>query len=65
MLQDRSHAIDLNSDDGSLGESVAPVAPVFQAHGFTWGKAFNDLMHFEVNRFVPEPGSLKFNLRRS
>jgi len=47
-------AIDLNSDDGSLGESVAPVAPVFQAHGFTWGKAFSDPMHFEVNRFVPD-----------
>jgi hypothetical protein len=45
-------AIDLNSDDGSLGGSVAPVAPVFQAHGFKWGIAFGDPMHFEVNRFV-------------
>jgi len=45
-------AIDLNSDDGSLGASVAPVAPIFQAHGFTWGKAFSDPMHFEVNRFM-------------
>lgn len=47
-------AIDLNSDDGSLGESVAPVAPIFQANGFTWGKAFSDPMHFEVNRFMPD-----------
>lgn len=46
-------AIDLNADDGSLGASVAPVAPIFQAHGFTWGKSFNDPMHFEVNRFMP------------
>lgn len=46
-------AIDLNSDDGSLGASVAPVAPIFQAHGFAWGKSFNDPMHFEVNRFMP------------
>lgn len=45
-------AIDLNSDDGSLGASVAPVAPIFQAHGFTWGQSFNDPMHFEVNRFL-------------
>lgn len=49
-------AIDLNSDDGSLGASVAPVAPVFQAHGFTWGIAFNDPMHFEVNQFMPGGG---------
>lgn len=47
-------AIDLNSDDGSVGASVAPVAPIFERHGFTWGKAFNDPMHFEINRFTPE-----------
>ncbi|MDM0009394.1 M15 family metallopeptidase [Variovorax sp. J22G73] len=45
-------AIDLNSDDGSMGGSVAPVAPIFQANGFIWGKSFNDPMHFEVNTFV-------------
>lgn len=48
-------AIDLNSDDGSLGASVAPVAPIFQAHGFTWGQAFNDPMHFEVNQWMAAP----------
>lgn len=48
-------AIDLNADDGSLGGSVAPVAPVFEAHGFTWGKAFNDPMHFEVNQWMAAP----------
>jgi len=46
-------AIDLNSDDGSNGASVAPVAPIFQAHGFKWGKSFKDPMHFEVNVFLP------------
>jgi hypothetical protein len=45
-------AIDLNQDDPGFGESVAPVAPVFQAFGFTWGKAFNDPMHFQVNKFL-------------
>ena len=45
-------AIDLNEDDPGFGDSVAPVAPIFQALGFTWGKAFNDPMHFEANRFV-------------
>lgn len=44
-------AIDLNSDDGSLGSSVAPVAPHFIANGFTWGADFADPMHFEVRRF--------------
>jgi len=51
-------AIDLNSDDGSLGASVTPVAPVFEAHGFLWGKAFNDPMHFEVEEFVDAPKSV-------
>lgn len=46
-------AIDLNSDDGSLGESVAPVTPFFLANGFKWGKDFNDPMHFEVSHFIP------------
>ena len=45
-------AIDLNEDDPGFGDSVAPVAPIFQALGFTWGKAFNDPMHFEINHFL-------------
>lgn len=45
-------AIDLNEDDPGFGDSVAPVAPIFQSLGFTWGKEFNDPMHFEVNRFL-------------
>jgi hypothetical protein len=45
-------AIDLNEDDPGFGDSVAPVAPIFQSLGFTWGKLFNDPMHFEVNRFI-------------
>lgn len=51
-------AIDLNSDDGSLGESVAPVAPVFQKLWFVWGKSFADPMHFEVARFINHPRSV-------
>ena len=51
-------AIDLNADDGSLGASVAPIAPVFQAFKFKWGKAFNDPMHFEVEAFVDHPRSV-------
>ena len=45
-------AIDLNEGDPGFGDSVAPVAPVFQSFGFTWGKAFNDPMHFELTRFM-------------
>jgi hypothetical protein len=45
-------AIDLNEDDPGFGASVAPVAPVFEAFGFKWGKSFNDPMHFEVNRLL-------------
>ena len=45
-------AIDLNENDPGFGDSVAPVAPIFQALGFKWGKAFNDPMHFEVDRFI-------------
>jgi hypothetical protein len=45
----------LNEDDPGFGDSVAPVAPVFQSFGFTWGKAFNDPMHFEINRFFSAP----------
>lgn len=45
-------AIDLNSDDGSDGGSVAPVAPIFQRNGFRWGIEFNDPMHFEVASFM-------------
>jgi len=48
-------AIDLNADDGSLGASVSPVAPFFQAVGFRWGISFNDPMHFEVTTFVDHP----------
>lgn len=47
-------AIDLNSDDGSLGSSVAPVAPVFKKHGFRWGIDFNDPMHFEIASFADQ-----------
>jgi hypothetical protein len=51
-------AIDLNADDGSLGKSVAPVAPVFEALGFKWGISFRDLMHFEVEEFIENPDSV-------
>jgi hypothetical protein len=51
-------AIDLNADDGSLGASVAPVAPVFEALQFKWGKSFSDPMHFEVKTFVDHPRSI-------
>jgi hypothetical protein len=51
-------AIDLNADDGSLGQSVAPVAPVFEAFKFKWGKSFNDPMHFEVRSFIDHPRSI-------
>jgi hypothetical protein len=50
-------AIDLNADDGSLGGSVKPVAPVFEALGFRWGIEFNDPMHFEIDEFIDEPDS--------
>jgi hypothetical protein len=55
-------AIDLNADDGSLGASVAPVAPVFEALGFTWGASFNDPMHFEVEEFLDHPRSVSEQL---
>jgi hypothetical protein len=55
-------AIDLNADDGSNGASVAPVAPVFEALGFTWGVAFNDPMHFEVEEFIENPDSVSPHL---
>ena len=45
-------AIDLNESDPGFGDSVAPVAPVFEAFGFRWGKVFNDPMHFEVKSFL-------------
>jgi hypothetical protein len=51
-------AIDLNADDGSLGGSVAPVAPVFEAFKFKWGKSFNDPMHFEVESLIDHPRSI-------
>ncbi|WP_247258204.1 M15 family metallopeptidase [Pseudomonas moorei] len=47
-------AIDLNEDDPGFGDSVAPLAATFESMGFTWGKAFNDPMHFEVNRFLSQ-----------
>lgn len=53
-------AIDLNADDGSLGASVAPLAPVFEAYGFRWGRNFRspDPMHFEVRTFIDDPKPL-------
>jgi hypothetical protein len=51
-------AIDLNADDGSLGGSVKPVAPIFEALGFRWGIEFADPMHFEVEEFVENPNSV-------
>lgn len=45
-------AIDLNENDPGFGDSVAPVAHIFQRFGFIWGKAFNDPMHFELNKFL-------------
>lgn len=45
-------AFDINSEDPGNGASVAAVAPVFERYGFKWGKAFNDPMHFEVERFM-------------
>ncbi len=59
-------AIDLNSDDGSLGGSVSPVAPTFEKHGFKWGKSFNDPMHFEVETFVdhPKPSAQAVTVKR-
>jgi hypothetical protein len=52
-------AIDLNEDDPGFGDSVAPIAPIFESLGFTWGKVFNDPMHFEVNKFI-QPEVLKW-----
>ena len=50
-------AIDMNESDPGFGDSIAPIAPIFQALGFTWGKAFNDPMHFEVTRLLPNRDS--------
>lgn len=47
-------AVDLNSDDKCLGCTTAPLAPVFEAHGFHWGKSFNDPMHYEVRKFIDD-----------
>ena len=58
-------AIDLNSDDKALGASVAPVAPVFEAHGFRWGQAFKDPMHFEVREFLASPKPLAAPLMKA
>lgn len=55
-------AIDLNSDDKALGASVKPVAPVFEALGFTWGAAFSDPMHFKINEFIAKPKSVMKHL---
>ncbi|WP_053186129.1 M15 family metallopeptidase [Pseudomonas thivervalensis] len=55
-------AIDLNEDDPGFGDSVAPLAPFFESMGFTWGKAFNDPMHFEVNRFLTQEELHAFEL---
>lgn len=51
-------AIDLNSDDGFLGGSIKPVAPIFQALGFRWGVEFADPMHFEIESFIDAPASV-------
>lgn len=51
-------AIDINSDDGSNGASVAPLAPLFEALGFQWGNSFKDPMHFEVKKFIDHPRSV-------
>lgn len=45
-------AIDLNEDDLGFGDSIEAIAPIFQSLGFTWGKSFNDPMHFEINEFI-------------
>lgn len=48
-------ALDINQDDGINGLSSAPLAPIFQYYGFTWGKTFSmapDPMHFEVKKFL-------------
>jgi len=45
-------AIDLNADDKCLGCTTAPIAPVFEHHGFRWGKSFNDPMHYEIIKFI-------------
>ena len=45
-------AVDLNSNDGCLGCTTEPLASVFEAHGFLWGKAFNDPMHYEISKFI-------------
>jgi hypothetical protein len=55
-------ALDLNSDDKELGASVAPVAPVFEAFGFKWGKSFNDPMHFEIDEFIDDPEAISVHL---
>ena len=44
-------AIDMNENDRGFGESISPIAPIFQSHGFKWGAEFNDPMHFEVMTF--------------
>jgi hypothetical protein len=46
-------AIDINPNDGSNGGTAAPLEPVFTLHGFLWGQAFHDPMHFEVRAFQP------------
>jgi hypothetical protein len=55
-------AIDLNPDDKVLGASVAPVAPVFEALGFKWGKSLNDPMHFEIEEFIDDPDPIAAHL---
>ncbi|MDU6925288.1 M15 family metallopeptidase [Franconibacter helveticus 513] len=48
-------ALDINQNDGEGGVSCAPLAPVFQYYGFTWGKTFSmapDATHFEIKKFL-------------
>lgn len=57
-------AIDLNPNDGTNGGTTEPLAKIFEAHGFHWGKAFDDPMHYEVKEFTAQPLA-DFRLLRS
>jgi len=45
-------AIDLNEDDGENGQTVASLAPILKPTGLAGEKALNDLMHFDIAKFV-------------
>ncbi len=40
-------AFDINASEGRRGKVSPELAAVFQKYGFTWGKSFNDEMHFQ------------------